>query len=85
MKRTNANYEIIKGITINDREIVLGENKNFEISPYVTWMYNGEKYYCGHYLSNYDEAIMDFVTRVIDECEYLAKELQYITKQKGAK
>lgn len=85
MKRTNANYEIIKSITIHDREIVLGENKNFEVSPYVTWIHDGEAYYWGHYLSNYDDAIMDFVTRVIDECKYVARELQNITKQKGDK
>lgn len=85
MKRTNANYEIIKSITIHDREIVLGENKDFEVSPYVTWMYDGETYYWGHYLSNYDDAIMDFVTRVIDECKCVARELQNITKQKGDK
>lgn len=84
-KRINANYEIIRAIPVNDREIVLGENKNLQVSPYVTWISNGKDYYWGHYFSTYDAAIIDFCTRVYDECKYLSNQLEKTLSRKGAK
>jgi len=68
-ERINAGYKIIKAIEIEDVEIVLGEDKSKQLSPYVTWICNQGRYNLGHYFENYRSALSDFYYRVFKECK----------------
>lgn len=61
----NINYVIVNEFTINDQSIVLGYNKD-SVNPYVTWRTDKTRsrgYDLGHYFTNCEEAINDFISR----------------------
>lgn len=61
----NSGYEIIDEFQINDHAIVLGHNKESEIS-YVTWKTNADRsdgYNSGNYFTSYKDASKDFIER----------------------
>ena len=67
-------YEVKRAITFeNDRGFALAENPN-AVDPFVTWQFteeeNGKRdYYWGHYCTNEDTAVNDYVLRVAEYAE----------------
>ena len=70
-ERINRGYKIIESIFVGKTEFVLGENIN-GASQYVTWKCkNGDDYYWGNYISDYNSARLDLYRRVSEEISYL--------------
>ena len=62
-------YEVQRSVVFeNNRGFALAENPN-AVSPFVTWQFTEEEngardYYWGHYFSNADTAIKDYMIRI---------------------
>ena len=79
--RENAGYKIVKGILLPNCEFVLGEKKTASGTKYVTWRCNNHTdYYYGHYIENFDAAMLDLYERVQDEVIFIISQLKEKTK-----
>ncbi len=65
-KRRNGGYEIIQAVKVTPKtEIVLGENLNNPITPYVVWTcFNETDYQWGHYYGSYLASLADLGTAI---------------------
>lgn len=70
-KRVNQGYTILDSAFVGETEFVIGENPNAP-SQYVTWhCKNGNDYYWGNYMNDYQSAKRDLNKRIMDEVNYL--------------
>lgn len=84
--RKNEGYTIIKAVTVEDTEIVLGKMETHFNTMYVTWRCDGGSYYYwGHYFTDPHAAERDMYQRAVEVIEInhpdLVKDQQ--TKDKG--
>ena len=80
-ERTNAGYKIIKVVALPHTEFVLGEKTTDSGTKYVTWRCNNHTdYYYGHYIENFDLALLDLYERVQDEVIFIISQLKEKTK-----
>ena len=76
-ERTNVGYKIIKVIALPHTEFVLGEKITDSGTKYVTWRCNNHTdYYYGHYIENFDLAMLDLYERVQDEVIFIISQLK---------
>ena len=76
-ERVNAGFTIIKTIKLPDEEFVLGIKNNGNKTEYVTWCcVEKTKYYHGHYISNYDFAVIDLYERARISIEWKLRKLK---------
>ena len=76
-ERTNAGYKIIKVVALPYTEFVLGEKETDYGTKYVTWRCNNQTdYYYGHYIDNFDLAMLDLYERVQDEVIFIISQLK---------
>ena len=76
-ERVNAGFTIIKTIKLPDEEFVLGIKNNGNKTEYVTWCcVENNKYYYGHYVSNYKVAVIDLYERAKISIEWKLRELK---------
>lgn len=63
-----GNYTIIESTVVGDTKIVIGENPNHPLTPYVTWEANMKNdphnYNIGHYSATIDGALEDYGKRI---------------------
>ena len=80
-ERTNVGYKIIKVVALPHTEFVLGEKTTDSGTKYVTWRCNNHTdYYYGHYIENFDLAMLDLYERVQDEVIFIISQLKEKTK-----
>ena len=73
--RTNAGFQIIDSIFIEDSEFVLGVNQATP-TMYVTWKCaDGYNYYWGHYHSDQIAAKRDLLMRANEELDYIEQRM----------
>ena len=76
-ERTNAGYKIIKVVALPYTEFVLGEKITDSGTRYVTWRCNNQTdYYYGHYIENFESALLDLYERVQDEVIFIISQLK---------
>ena len=76
-ERVNAGFTIIKTIKLPDEEFVLGIKNNGNKTEYVTWCcVENNKYYYGHYVSNYKVAVIDLYERANEAIKWKLQHLQ---------
>ena len=67
-------YKIREAVHICGKDYVLAENPK-AVQPYVTWQRTANdlisSYDCGHYFSNYLEAMIDLTERIRQEAQYI--------------
>ena len=78
-ERINAGYKIIRTISFGEFEYVLGENQKCE---FVTWRYTHGTYYFGHYITDYNKALIDLYTRVLAETQAILENIKESTNEK---
>ena len=71
--RQNAGYKIIHTISFGEFEYVLGENQK---SEFVTLRYTHGTYYFGHYITDYNKALIDLYTRVLAETQTILEDIK---------
>lgn len=75
--RTNAGYDIIKTILLPEEEFVLGVKTIDGKNIYVTWCcVDKTKYYYGHYIDDYKNAIIDLYERAKGSIQWTIDRLE---------
>ena len=78
MERKNAGYYIIKSISFQNEEYVLGVKTNEKgENKYVTWnCVDKENYYYGHYIDDYRNALIDLYERAQNHIRWELEHLE---------
>lgn len=68
----NGNWIFKNKVMLTQTNGFVLANNSKSYTPWVTWWFNGETCYYGHYFVDYEEAYRDLWKRVATEANYLA-------------